>query len=77
VNPGRLRRVALAALPPRLLASALALHGLGRQAWRAEGAPLKLFVEKVVTGLGTASRTRIPHTALCRLMLYTSAPLDA
>src|SRR6516164_6198014 len=40
VNPGRLRRVALAALPPRLLASALALHGLGGQAWRAEGAPL-------------------------------------
>jgi integrase len=34
VNPGRLRRVALAALPPRLLASALALHGLGRQAWQ-------------------------------------------
>jgi len=43
VNPGRLRRVALAALPPRLLASALALHGLGRQAWRAEGAPLKPY----------------------------------
>jgi len=48
VNPGRLRRVALAALPPRLLASALALHGLGRQAWRAEGAPL-MTVKKVLT----------------------------
>ena len=48
VNPGRLRRVTLAALPSRLLAPVLAVHGLGRQARRAEGAPLKT-VEKVVT----------------------------
>ena len=41
LNLGRLRRVTLAALPPRLLAPVLAVHGLGRQAWRAEGAPLK------------------------------------
>ena len=34
---------------PRLLAPVLAVHGRGRQAWRAEGAPLKPFVEKVVT----------------------------
>ena len=48
LNPGRLRRVTLAAFPPQLLASVLAVHGWGRQARRAEGAPLKV-VEKVVT----------------------------
>ena len=42
VNPGRLRRVTLAAHSPRLLAPDLAVPGLGRQARRAEGAPLKL-----------------------------------
>ena len=53
MNPGRLRRVALAALPPRLLASALALHGLGRQAWRAEGAPLfDRFIQNLRRVLG-------------------------
>ena len=49
VNPGRLRRVTLAALSPRLLAPALAVHGRSRQARRAEGAPLKNPVEIVVT----------------------------
>ena len=48
VNPGRLRRVTLAALPSRLLASVLAVHGPGRQAWRAEGAPL-MTVKKILT----------------------------
>ena len=41
VNPGRLRRVTLAALPSQLLAPVLAVHGRGRQARRAAGAPLK------------------------------------
>jgi hypothetical protein len=41
VNLGRLRRVTLAVLPSQLLASVLAVHGRGRQARRAEGAPLK------------------------------------
>jgi hypothetical protein len=43
VNLGRLRRVTRAALSPRLLAPVLAAHGLGRQARRAEGAPLKPY----------------------------------
>ena len=47
-NPGRLRRVTLAALSPRLLASVLAVHGRGRQARRAEGAPL-MIVKKILT----------------------------
>ena len=34
MNPGRLRRATLAALPSRLLAPVLAIHGLGRQARR-------------------------------------------
>ena len=41
VNPDRLRRVTLAVLPSRLLTLVLAVHGHGRQAWRAGGAPLK------------------------------------
>jgi hypothetical protein len=41
VNLGRLRRVTLAAHPSRLLASVLVVHGRGRQARRAGGAPLK------------------------------------
>jgi hypothetical protein len=41
VNPGRLWRVTLAVLPSRLFAPAFAVYGRGRQAWRAEGAPLK------------------------------------
>ena len=45
LNPGRLRQVTLAVFPStaRLLAPVLAVHGLGRQAWRAGGAPLKLY----------------------------------
>jgi hypothetical protein len=58
VNPGRLRRVTLAALPSQLLASVLAVHGLGRQAWRAEGAPLKKTVGKVVTPWAVGSRDK-------------------
>ena len=42
VNPGRLRRVTLAAHPSHLLAPVLTVHGRGRQARRAGGAPLKL-----------------------------------
>jgi hypothetical protein len=41
VNPGRLQRVTLAAHPSRLPAPVLAVHGRGRQARRAGGAPLK------------------------------------
>ena len=41
VNLSRLRRVTLAVHSSRLPAPALAAHGRGRQAWRAEGAPLK------------------------------------
>ena len=41
LNPSRLRRVTQAALPSRLLAPVLVVHGWGCQAWRAEGAPLK------------------------------------
>ena len=41
LNPGRLRRVTLAAHASTLLAPVLAVHGRGRQARRAEGAPLK------------------------------------
>jgi hypothetical protein len=41
VNLSRLRRVTLAAHSPRLLVPVLAAHGWGRQARRAEGAPLK------------------------------------
>jgi len=59
VNPGRLRRVTLAAHPSRLLAPVLAVHGQGRQAWRAAGAPLKPFVEKVVTAPSDALRARL------------------
>jgi hypothetical protein len=49
VNPGRLRPVTPAAHLPRLLGSVLAVRGQDDQAWRAEGAPLKPLVEKVVT----------------------------
>ena len=48
LNPGRLRWVTLAALPSRLLAPVPAVHGRGRQAWRAEGAPL-MIVKKILT----------------------------
>src|SRR6185369_14785409 len=48
LNPGRLRRVTLAAHPSRLLAPVLAVHGRGRQARRAEGAPL-MIVKKILT----------------------------
>jgi hypothetical protein len=49
VNPGRLRRVTLAALPSRLLAPVPVVHGQGRQARRAGGAPLKVVSREVVT----------------------------
>ena len=42
LNPGRPRRVTPAALPSRLLAPVLAVHGRGRQARRAGGAPLNV-----------------------------------
>ena len=48
VNLSRLRRVTLAVHSSRLPAPALAAHGRGRQAWRAEGAPL-MIVKKVLT----------------------------
>ncbi len=63
VNPGRLWRVTLAALPSRLVAPVLAVHGQGRQARRAEGAPL-IIVKKILTtttswvGAAPASATR-------------------
>jgi hypothetical protein len=48
VNLGRLRRVTLATHPSRLLEPALAVHGQGRQARRAGGAPL-MIVKKILT----------------------------
>jgi hypothetical protein len=48
LNPGRLRRVTLAAHSLRLLAPVRAVHGLGGQARRAEGAPL-MIVKKILT----------------------------
>ena len=50
VNPSRLRRVTLAAHSLSIAPPVLTVHGLGRQARRAEGAPLKIAAEKVVTG---------------------------
>ena len=48
LNSGRLRRVTLAALSSRRLAPVPAVHDRGRQAWRAEGAPL-MIVKKILT----------------------------
>ena len=48
VNLSRLRRVTLAAHSSRLLAPVLTVHGRGRQARRAEGAPL-MIVKKILT----------------------------
>jgi hypothetical protein len=48
MNPGHQRRVALAVPPLTLLAPVLAAHGRGRQARRAEGAPL-MTVKKILT----------------------------
>ena len=73
VNPGRLRRVALAALPPQLLAPVLTAHGQGRQARRAGGAPLKLRGEssqthdgEPMTWANVVSATNV-HTSSVRL----------
>ena len=55
VNPGRLRRVTLAALPSRLLAPVLAAPGRGRQARRAGGAPLKVVSRESCNSSGSAT----------------------
>jgi hypothetical protein len=69
VNLGRLWRVTLAAHSSRLLAPGRAVHGGGRQARRAEGAPLKPY-RKLSQGTDT-------RRVLFRLMLDTLAPFDA
>jgi hypothetical protein len=57
VNLSRLRQVTLAARSLQLLASVLAAHGLGRQARRAGGAPLKPYGK--ISPVARVSRTRL------------------